>query len=101
MSNEYAAPCGKYCGDCEHLDQDCKGCVPGKAETPWGKCRIAICCLNHKYIHCGQCHLYPCDLLRTFNVRDPNKKINRSLERLEEWREIGLEHWLKDKKLGS
>jgi hypothetical protein len=102
----YAPVCGIFCGDCEFLGTQCKGCgnVKGKpfwvAQIPSGICPIHDCCSNQKQIeHCGLCDDLPCDIF--LELRDPSmnddefqKSLSERERNLIRRREIGTESWL-------
>jgi hypothetical protein len=102
----YAPACGIYCGNCNFLGQQCKGCgyVKGKpfwtAQIPSGVCPIHDCCSNKKQKeHCGQCGNFPCKIF--LELRDPNmsdeefqKSLTTRQGALKRRTEIGTEKWL-------
>ena len=104
----YAPVCGIYCGDCEYLGKQCKGCgnVKGKpfwtAQVPGGICPIYDCCINQKQIeHCGMCDDLPCDIF--LELRDPGinddefeKSLSERRKNLIRRKEIGTENWLSE-----
>jgi len=107
MNNtNYAPVCGIYCGNCDFLGEQCKGCghVKGKpfwtAQIPSEICPIYDCCRNHKLIeHCGLCDDFPCEIF--LELRDPNlndEEFQNSLaerkKTLKRRKEIGTERWL-------
>ncbi|MEN8155290.1 MAG: DUF3795 domain-containing protein [Acidobacteriota bacterium] len=104
----YTPPCGLYCGDCEYLGKQCKGCgyVEGKPfwtiHVPTGICPIHDCCRNQKELeHCGLCEELPCKIF--LELRDPDisdEDFERSLKTREEAlrrrAEIGTNKWLQE-----
>jgi hypothetical protein len=104
----YAPVCGIYCGNCDFLGKQCKGCgyVNGKpfwtAQIPSGICPIYNCCSNQKQIeHCGLCADFPCKIF--LELRDPNmsdEEFQNSLikrqEVLKRRIKIGTESWLSE-----
>ena len=103
------APCGLYCGDCEHLVDKCRGCGSVAGKPFWAEqygvevCPLYGCSVNNKQLeHCGLCPDFPCE---TFNsLRDPSlsdEEAERALQQrqqsLELRKEIGTEAWLKER----
>lgn len=69
--------CGVFCEECRHYPSECKGCTEIKGSVFWMKyageniCDIYDCCINKKkYVHCGKCEEFPCDL---YNHDEPTK----------------------------
>jgi hypothetical protein len=102
----YAAVCGLYCGGCEYLGKNCRGCgyVEGKpfwaAQLPSGTCPFHDCCRNQKNLeHCGACQDFPCKMFA--ELRDPNwsdeefqESLAKRLASLRRRAEIGTAAWL-------
>lgn len=106
LDNNLAAVCGIYCGTCEYLESQCKGCghVQGRpfwtAQMNVAVCPLYDCCVNTKHIeHCGLCAEFPCN---TFNeMRDPSlsdaeaeKALQDRKDELIKRRKIGTQNWL-------
>ncbi len=106
IDTNYAPVCGIYCGNCDALGKQCKGCgyVNGKpfwaVRIPSGVCQFHDCCRNQKGLeHCGLCEDFPC---RTFQeARDPamsdeetQNLLKERQEALQRRTEIGTEEWL-------
>lgn len=105
----YAPVCGIYCGSCDFLGEQCKGCgyVEGRpfwtAEIPSRICPLHDCCRNQKDLeHCGLCAEFPCK--KFLELRDPNmsdEEFQQSLDGrqkdLKRRMEVGTSQWLKDK----
>lgn len=114
MPDKNLAPvCGLYCGTCECLATQCRGCgfVEGKpfwtTQMKIEVCPLYNCCINEKQLeHCGLCAEFPCE---TFTrLRDPSlseEEAKKSLlERqsdLMRRKEIGTEKWLEEKEAGK
>ena len=109
MSDKNHAPvCGIYCGDCEFLGKQCKGCgyVEGKpfwtAEMPTGAVSLYDCCRNQKQLeHCGLCDELPCKVF--MELRDPSlsdeqfqQSISDRQAALRRRAEIGTDQWLSE-----
>jgi hypothetical protein len=111
MSQEVAmaAPCGLYCGDCEHLVDKCRGCGQEKGKPFWAEqydlevCPVYSCSVNNKQLeHCGLCLDFHCE---TFDsLHDPSlsdEEAERALQQRQQdlisRKGIGTEAWLKKK----
>jgi len=69
-----AAPCGIYCGDCEHLKTRCSGCGTLAGKPFWTfdlrleVCPLYACCVIEKGLeHCGLCPELPCETFQEFH----------------------------------
>ena len=107
MTDTALAPvCGLYCGGCEYLENQCRGCGHMKGKPFWTTqfgvevCPLYDCCVNRKQLeHCGICGEFSCETFTT--LRDPSQSdeeaekslINRQ-NGLIRRREIGSEKWL-------
>jgi len=105
-----AAPCGIYCGDCEHIGQKCPGCEQVEGKPYWTKqyrvevCPLYDCCSNKKELeHCGLCTDFPCETFSS--LRDPsltNEDAEQALAQrkreLQLRKEIGTEGWLRERR---
>ena len=112
MTNRnYAAPCGLYCGECEHLGENCKGgCGVVQGKPFWTAlmkveiCPLYDCAVNkHKLEHCGKCAQLPCGLFREFHdpALSPDEAEKAMLDRCEGLKNraaVGTEAWLKKKR---
>lgn len=59
--------CGILCSDCNYKEKmNCKGCV-NISKPFWGEsCTVKTCCEDKSILHCGECHEFPCDVLKQF-----------------------------------
>lgn len=107
MSNKnYAPVCGIYCGNCDFLGKQCRGCGVEKGKPFWTTeihvdvCPLHSCCFNQKKMeHCGLCSDFPCAIF--LELRDPgmsDEEFQKSLaarqEALRRRAETGTEKWL-------
>jgi hypothetical protein len=104
--NKLAAACGLYCGTCEYLQKQCKGCGHVQGRPFWttqmeiASCPLYDCCMNGKHLeHCGLCDEFPCTLF--LEMRDPSlsdAEVEQALkdrqEALVRRKKIGTENWL-------
>jgi hypothetical protein len=104
----YAPVCGLYCGTCDFLGEQCRGCgyMDGKPfwteQGPWEVCPLHDCCRNHKQLeHCGLCEDFPCKSF--LQLRDPNasdeefrKSLDEKQKSLKGRAEIGTQRWLQE-----
>lgn len=72
--------CGIKCSECGYKDSmGCNGCI--KIDKPfWGDvCPVKSCCESKELKNCGECDIFPCDLLNSFaydkNQGDDGKRI--------------------------
>jgi hypothetical protein len=105
----HAPVCGIYCGSCELLDKQCKGCGYVDGKPFWTEqfdvkvCPLHDCCRNSRRLeHCGLCTDFPCKVF--LEMRDPSMSdegARRSLEArqadLHKRKQVGTEEWLKEK----
>jgi hypothetical protein len=108
-----AAACGLYCGDCEFIEKQCRGCGPTHGKPFWSEkysieiCPLYSCCVNQKQlVHCGMCHELPCEIFTS--LRDPSLSDEEAEQSLRERqkdlilrKEIGTEAWLREKDRGG
>ena len=104
-----APPCGIYCGDCEHLGDDCRGCGYVAGKPFWTSamnlqaCPIYDCCINYNHLeHCGLCEELPCKSF--LELRDPalseaefQESLHNRQKELGQRREIGTDKWLEER----
>ena len=107
-TDNMAAACGLYCGTCEYLNRQCKGCNTIKGRPFWTAqmeilaCPLYDCCIDTKHLeHCGLCDEFPCTLF--LEMRDPSlsdaeaeKALQSRQNDLTRRKEIGTENWLKE-----
>lgn len=62
-----------------------------KGHPFYGECRVAACCQNKGYDHCGQCADMPCQVLYEFSYLDKEHGDNPPGARIEI-----LKKWAKD-----
>jgi hypothetical protein len=105
----YAPVCGIYCGSCELLDKQCRGCGYVDGKPFWTEqfgvrvCPLHDCCRNSRRLeHCGLCADFPCKVF--LEMRDPSmsdEEARKSLEGrqadLQRRRQVGTDGWLKEK----
>lgn len=64
--------CGLHCSDCSWKEtHGCGGCIETAGHPFHGACRIAGCCQDRGFTHCGECGLIPCEQLHAFSYLDP------------------------------
>jgi hypothetical protein len=65
MDMSQVAMCGDYCAECAWSEKmGCRGCQQAKGSVFWGTCRIATCCTEKGFLHCGECPDVPCEVLQ-------------------------------------
>lgn len=104
-----AAPCGLFCGECEYIDEKCKGCGQVQGKPFWAEtfgvevCPLYDCSVNRKQIeHCGLCDEFPCETftsLRDPSLSDEDAEMLLWMRRqnLLKRKEVGTETWLKER----
>ena len=109
LDKNLAAACGLFCGNCEHLGTNCKGCGNQKGKPFWAAlmnvdtCPLYNCSVNTKKLeHCGLCKELPCETF--LSLRDPSlsdeeaqKALVTRQNDLLRRKEIGTEKWLEEK----
>ena len=109
MTDQNLAPvCGLYCGDCEYLGSQCRGCGHVEGKPFWTAsfgvdvCPLYDCCINKKGLeHCGLCDELPCETFLT--MQDPSlspEEAKQALENrqvaLHHRKQIGTDKWLEE-----
>jgi hypothetical protein len=77
----FESRCGVCCNSCERKENvNCSGCVNMSAPFWGGNCNVKTCCENKGYNHCGECGIFPCDMLSNMGIDegyDPLPKIEQ------------------------
>jgi len=103
---ELAPVCGIYCGTCEYLGKQCRGCGYQEGKPFWtaqmkvAVCPLHDCCINKKHLeHCGRCNEFPCVIFT--ELRDPSlsdeeakKALLARQKELVKRKEIGTRKWV-------
>ena len=110
MPDKNLAPvCGIYCGTCEHLDTQCRGCGNVEGKPFWTThmkievCTLYDCCVNKKQLeHCGLCDELPCSTFLQFydpslSQEEAKESILARQNDLLRRKEIGTEKWIEEK----
>ena len=82
-----ASRCGILCGECTYREQTgCAGCV--HMQKPfWGdSCPVKDCCEAKQQEHCGQCEMFPCELLKQFAYDEKQGDGGKRIEQCRCWR---------------
>lgn len=79
--------CGLLCSTCSYRESHgCGGCT-NVVEPFHGHCKFKTCCESRGLAHCGQCTLFPCQMLIEFTYDDPvHGDHGRCLEQCRSWR---------------
>ena len=86
----YESRCGVRCSACERREKvKCKGCV--KMEKPFwgGVCEVKSCCEDKKLHHCGECIMFPCEMLSNLGKEQGYNDSMSRIAALREWRQEG------------
>jgi hypothetical protein len=78
--------CGLLCSACDYRDvSHCAGCL-AITRPVWGDyCPVKSCCEDRMLSHCGQCEVFPCDVLTRFAYDPEQGDCGRRIERCREW----------------
>lgn len=89
MSNEkyiIDTRCGLSCVTCTFRESTgCGGCIATNGHPFHGECRLAVCCQDKGFLHCGECPEFPCQLLQDFSS-DPEHGDDPHGARIEQCR---------------
>lgn len=81
----YESRCGVECDSCQRKEQTgCRGCLNMERPFWGGICEVKACCEGKKLNHCGECEMFPCEMLAAMGAGqgyDPKPR----LARLEAW----------------
>jgi len=78
--------CGLVCATCAYRGPTgCGGCIATNGHPFHGECRLAVCCQEKGYLHCGECPDFPCSLLEAFSS-DPEHGDDPPRARIEQCR---------------
>ena len=65
--------CGLHCTTCTYKEPcGCGGCIETNGHPFHGACRVAQCCQEKGFYHCGECPELPCELLWSYTC-DPEQ----------------------------
>lgn len=79
--------CGVRCDVCERKEAvNCKGCVNMPGPFWGGVCQVKTCCEEKALNHCGECTLFPCDMLANMG-KDQGFDPAPKLEQCRKWKE--------------
>lgn len=77
----FESRCGVCCNSCERKELvNCRGCLNMEKPFWGGECKVKRCCEDKKLNHCGECEIFPCDVLSNMGKDqgyDPTIKIER------------------------
>lgn len=77
----FESRCGVCCNNCERKEKvNCSGCINMKKPFWGGECEVKHCGEKKNYNHCGECTIFPCDMLSNMGVEegfDPAPKIEQ------------------------
>ena len=103
-----APVCGIYCGTCEYLGEQCRGCGYQEGKPFWtGQMKVEVCplhdcCTNRRHLeHCGLCDEFPCTAFT--ELRDPSlndeeakKALLARRNEIRKRKEIGTLKWVEE-----
>ncbi|WP_462425098.1 DUF3795 domain-containing protein [Fusobacterium sp. THCT13E1] len=78
--------CGILCEECHYKEKtDCNGCV-NITKPFWGEsCPVKSCCENKNLAHCGQCEIFPCEILMQFAYDKEQGDEGKRIEQCRCW----------------
>lgn len=86
MKKDMMAFCGTYCETCDWKEKmNCKGCKVHASNVFWGSCSIALCAIEKKLNHCGECENSPCNLLQEAYNNPEHGDNGERLTNLQKW----------------
>jgi len=95
MAEAFMGKCGIYCGDCKFRQKtNCPGCGKTAPNMFWGECRLARCCIEKGYDHCGLCPDVPCAMLKEFSFDATHGDNGVRIERCMAWAKEGFAVWV-------
>lgn len=75
----YTSRCGVRCDECTRKTAvNCKGCIEMEKPFWGGECKVKSCAEAKQIHHCGECDVFPCDMLAHMGEEqgfDPSLKI--------------------------
>lgn len=83
---EIKSRCGIDCDACHFMkEKACTGCI--HIEKPFwaNQCSIKTCCENKKIPCCGNCDMFPCELLQSFAYDKDNGDNGLRIENCKKW----------------
>lgn len=84
----FESRCGVCCSNCARKEKvNCKGCLNMLAPFWGGVCEVKKCCEGKQLNHCGECEIFPCDILSNMGKAqgyDPLVKIEQCRKWLDE-----------------
>jgi hypothetical protein len=90
--------CGLYCGGCRNYIENsgeykCHGC---RVESELvSDCPTKVCAVSKDLLHCGECAVFPCDMLDKF-YKDGSKHHALAFDNVLRIKAIGADQWLSE-----
>lgn len=75
--------CGILCSECRF--KECEGCV-NIANPFWGSCPVKGCCEEKEKEHCGECEMFPCELLTKFAYDEKEGDNGKRIAQCKKWK---------------
>lgn len=79
--------CGIKCSECTYREEvNCPGCI--RMDKPfWGeKCELKSCGEEKKLAHCGECDVFPCNMLKQFSYDKEQGDDGARIRQCEAWK---------------
>lgn len=78
--------CGIDCEECKFMKEKvCIGCTHIKKPFWSDNCPIKTCCENKQISCCGDCNIFPCELLKSFAYDKDNGDNGLRIENCKKW----------------
>jgi hypothetical protein len=86
----FESRCGVCCNSCERKKKvNCNGCLNMLVPFWGGSCGVKTCCEERGYNHCGECNIFPCDMLSNMG-RDQGHDPLPKIEQCKKWMKESL-----------
>lgn len=84
----FESRCGVCCNSCvRREDVSCTGCLNMKAPFWGGICGVKSCCEGKEINHCGECEIFPCDMLSNMG-KDQGYDPSIKIEQCKKWMNV-------------
>lgn len=81
----FESRCGVCCNSCERRNTvNCQGCLAMEKPFWGGECKVKSCCEGKKLNHCGQCSVFPCEMLSNMG-KDQGYDSSPLIEMCKKW----------------
>ena len=79
--------CGILCEECHYKEEArCRGCINITKPFCDDSCPLKSCCEEKNIEHCGQCGIFPCELLISFAYDKEQGDEGKCIEQCKCWK---------------